>query len=160
MSTIGALQFWKDFNIHEFQVFFKQMMHKMLIHDTVRIWQARFEIKFIAQLLQQACTALVSVVRQTKKNKCYQQSQVKQGVGLSNRDMRGVIKSDISGHVGGIQPMQFDLHGSNILVNSMQRFLDSQATDIAQRQDESNQSRKKLVELSRDFKKSSSEVML
>lgn len=42
---------------------------------------------------------------------------------------------------------------------SMQRFLDSQATDIAQRQDESNQSRKKLVELSREFKKNSSEVI-
>eukprot|EP00731_Ephydatia_muelleri_P023124 Em0015g707a len=44
-------------------------------------------------------------------------------------------------------------------IHEFQRFLDSQATDIAQRQDESNQSRKKLVELSREFKKNSSEEL-
>lgn len=41
---------------------------------------------------------------------------------------------------------------------SIQRTLDEQASEIAQRQDESDASRKKLVELSRDFKKNSSEV--
>ena len=41
---------------------------------------------------------------------------------------------------------------------SNQRQLDVQATEIAQRQDESEASRKKLVELSREFKKNSSEV--
>ena len=46
-----------------------------------------------------------------------------------------------------------------IFLYYIQRFLDSQATDIAQRQDESNQTRKKLVELSREFKKSSTEVI-
>ena len=53
---------------------------------------------------------------------------------------------------------QFSKDLSYKLILLLQRFLDSQATDIAQRQDESNQSRKKLVELSREFKKSSSEV--
>jgi hypothetical protein len=36
--------------------------------------------------------------------------------------------------------------------------LDATATEIASRADESDQSRKKLVELSRDFKKNTNEV--
>lgn len=39
-----------------------------------------------------------------------------------------------------------------------QRELDRQATDVAKKQDDSDASRKKLIELSREFKKNSSEV--
>ena len=39
-----------------------------------------------------------------------------------------------------------------------QRELDRQATEIAKKQDDSETSRKKLIELSRDFKKNSTEV--
>lgn len=41
-----------------------------------------------------------------------------------------------------------------------QRDLDSRASEIAQRQDESDASRKKLIELSREFKKTASEVQV
>ncbi|CAF0809475.1 unnamed protein product [Didymodactylos carnosus] len=40
------------------------------------------------------------------------------------------------------------------------RDLDVTATEIAQRQDESDQSRKKLVELSREFKKNTNEKQI
>lgn len=40
----------------------------------------------------------------------------------------------------------------------LQKELDSTATELANRQDESDASRKKLVELSREFKKSTPEV--
>lgn len=39
-----------------------------------------------------------------------------------------------------------------------QRELDRQATDVAKKQDDSDASRKKLIELSREFKKNSTEV--
>ena len=40
----------------------------------------------------------------------------------------------------------------------LQRELDRQATEIAKKQDDSETSRKKLIELSRDFKRNSTEV--
>uniref|UniRef100_A0A4W5MNW5 Cux N-terminal domain-containing protein n=1 Tax=Hucho hucho TaxID=62062 RepID=A0A4W5MNW5_9TELE len=40
----------------------------------------------------------------------------------------------------------------------LQRELDSAATQLANRQDESEQSRKKLIDQSRDFKKNTPEV--
>ena len=40
----------------------------------------------------------------------------------------------------------------------MQRELDNTATDLANRQDESDSSRKRLVEQSREFKKNTPEV--
>jgi homeobox protein cut-like len=42
-------------------------------------------------------------------------------------------------------------------VQDFQRELDRQATEIAKKQDDSDASRKKLIELSRDFKKNSTE---
>lgn len=40
----------------------------------------------------------------------------------------------------------------------LQKELDATATQLANRQDESEQSRKKLIDLSREFKKSTPEV--
>ncbi|CAI8043228.1 Homeobox protein cut-like 1, partial [Geodia barretti] len=42
-------------------------------------------------------------------------------------------------------------------IQDFQRELDRQATEIAKKQDDSETSRKKLIELSREFKKNSSE---
>ena len=48
----------------------------------------------------------------------------------------------------------------DLLSPPLQRELDVQASEIAQRQDDSDASRKKLVELSREFKKNSTEVSI
>ena len=42
----------------------------------------------------------------------------------------------------------------------LQKSLDTTATELANRQDESEASRKKLVEFSRDFKKNTPEVIV
>ncbi|GIY86598.1 hypothetical protein CDAR_257901 [Caerostris darwini] len=46
-----------------------------------------------------------------------------------------------------------------MVVYSLQKALDVTATELANRQDESDSSRKRLVDLSRDFKKNSTEVI-
>lgn len=45
-----------------------------------------------------------------------------------------------------------------VLLFFFQRELDGQAQEVVKRQDDSEASRKKLVELSREFKKTSTEV--
>lgn len=94
MAVEAALQFWKDFNILEFQVNVRQSCWETL-HFTLSIGR--------------------SIIYALSK------------IPLSN-------------------PFSY------------QRQLDLQASEIAQRQDESDVSRKKLVELSREYKKNSSEV--
>ena len=46
----------------------------------------------------------------------------------------------------------------NVCTVPYQRELDSQAQEVVKRQDDSEVSRKKLVELSREFKRTSTEV--